>query len=1337
MNTIGSILLNLCGLFVVGLLASGLQNRRAETNQPYQVILPERVEPWISRTGSDRSKRQAEQLVHYLLPTRDRDLLLTLRPETRFLSPGWVIERRGSPINRTQRMVGRLPNDGHCFYRGYVHNVSSSSLALSTCGGRLMGIIRMNGEDSLIEPVRGAKGDKRGRRPHLLYKRSTIETHGREGKCGNKDDVARALKYRAEWEKKKKKKKKKTNWRSKRSVSVERNVETLVVADKAMVEYYSDEDIETYILTVMNMVSSLYHDASIGNAINVILVRLILLENEEQEKEELYISHHADNTLKSFCKWQKYINPKDENHPHHHDVAILLTRYNICTRVNEPCSTLGLAEVAGMCQPHRSCNVNEDTGLALAYTIAHELGHNFGMSHDGPHNGCQAPLGERQHVMSPHLNSDASPFVWSNCSRTEITKFLDRDWGSCLDDEPSDHDFTFPVVPPGTMYNSHHQCRLQYGPEAEYCEGIEDVCQTLWCRQDNKCVTRLEPAADGTLCDKNKWCYMGKCTVIGEKPETINGEWGSWSPWSKCSRTCGAGVMHSERHCDNPMPGNGGQYCIGERKRYRICNTENCPENSISFRAVQCSEFDDIPYKEQMYTWLPVSTPLTPCQLHCKPKGKFFSVMLSDTAKDGTPCNPGTNDMCINGKCRNVACDWGIDSNAQEDRCGICHGDGTQCQTLHGNFLQKKGLGYVEILTIPKGARNFRIEELGDANNYIAIQDNNGEFQLNGQWFIQWSGEYPVAGTIFYYNREGEKETLHAPGPTNQQVHILLLFQTENPGLSFEYTIPNKNITRKPEFHWQYTDWSVCSATCNGGIQVSRARCLEKEAGLVEDKYCTSLNKPSDITRICNKHQCPARWWAGPWQHCSVSCGSNGIRKRTVICIRSLGPDEQIALLDEDCDTYDRPSDIEPCHHKHPCFRNAHWETGEWTNVCNGDPCNYQSRHVYCNIPNGFCNEKNKPISRRKCGNITCGVWVIGNWSECSKSCGSGFKIRNITCQGGEACQQVTKPAKKMACNEQSCLSTNTTHFLNVIKKANNEESNHKHRHHHGEVKPEEEENGETRSDKVAKDIVVVPLYEVPDHRNENLKVYNEIDDTVFKIRKEPPIVPEGNNLNHKPNNQKYEWQVTTWEECSKPCDGGIRTRQALCFDVVTKHMVVSELCDPFEMPSLEESCNLEPCLDWILTEWSKCSAHCDEGLQHREVYCLEENKCNLETKPIQSRTCLLKPCLQWIAGSWSQCSTTCGEGYQRRHVKCVNLTTQALQTGCLLEEKPIQQQTCINEECVDYNSAFSQCQDKLEVTLCQSLRHMCNTWYFKVKCCHTCNKQINSKRRTYRNRKA
>lgn len=73
-----------------------------------------------------------------------------------------------------------------------------------------------------------------------------------------------------------------------------------------------------------------------------------------------------------------------------------------------------------------------------------------------------------------------------------------------------------------------------------------------------------------------QWCVMGRCVTMGERPAAINGEWGSWSSWSQCTRSCGAGTQMAERHCDNPAPANGGRYCTGDRKRYRICNTEVC-----------------------------------------------------------------------------------------------------------------------------------------------------------------------------------------------------------------------------------------------------------------------------------------------------------------------------------------------------------------------------------------------------------------------------------------------------------------------------------------------------------------------------------------------------------------------------------------------------------------------------------------------------------------------------------------------------------------------------------------------------------------------------------------
>ena len=111
----------------------------------------------------------------------------------------------------------------------------------------------------------------------------------------------------------------------------------------------------------------------------------------------------------------------------------------------------------------------------------------------------------------------------------------------------------------------------------------------------------------------------------------MDGEWGEWGAWSDCTRTCGAGLSSSARMCDNPAPAHGGKYCVGERRRYRVCNLDvsstgstlsigidpiitnrcnlliqPCPEHSPSYRAVQCSAYNPLPYKGDNHTWLPV-----------------------------------------------------------------------------------------------------------------------------------------------------------------------------------------------------------------------------------------------------------------------------------------------------------------------------------------------------------------------------------------------------------------------------------------------------------------------------------------------------------------------------------------------------------------------------------------------------------------------------------------------------------------------------------------------------------------------------------------------------------
>lgn len=46
-----------------------------------------------------------------------------------------------------------------------------------------------------------------------------------------------------------------------------------------------------------------------------------------------------------------------------------------------------------------------------------------------------------------------------------------------------------------------------------------------------------------------------------------------------------------------------GKYCLGERRRYKICNIPACGQEEPSFRHVQCSHFNALPYKGRFYKW--------------------------------------------------------------------------------------------------------------------------------------------------------------------------------------------------------------------------------------------------------------------------------------------------------------------------------------------------------------------------------------------------------------------------------------------------------------------------------------------------------------------------------------------------------------------------------------------------------------------------------------------------------------------------------------------------------------------------------------------------------------
>ncbi|XP_055955253.1 A disintegrin and metalloproteinase with thrombospondin motifs 16 [Patella vulgata] len=383
------------------------------------------------------------------------------------------------------------------------------------------------------------------------------------------------------------------------TTNLRQTVETLVVADKTMVWRHGRHNITTYILSILNIVSKLFEDNSLGKPVEILLVGLVVLETDEPG---LHISHHADYTLNSFCQWQSTLSDATGRR---HDHAILLTGLDICSNKNAPCDTLGFAPINGMCNPLRSCIMNEDTGLATAFTVTHEIGHNFGMFHDGEGNNCKRGAGN---IMSPTLTGRNGLFQWSSCSRNYFLKFLNTIQSNCLSDRPTYiQEFKFPDKLPGELYDATTQCKWLFGPTAKVCSyefGKLQVCKSLWCYKGNKmCETKFLPAAEGTKCGVGMWCRHSKCEKKPlQKPKEINGGWSPWTPWTRCSRTCGGGIQKRNRKCNNPKPKYNGKPCIGELVMFSLCNTQACT-GSTDFRSEQCQEFDKKLFRGWFYNW--------------------------------------------------------------------------------------------------------------------------------------------------------------------------------------------------------------------------------------------------------------------------------------------------------------------------------------------------------------------------------------------------------------------------------------------------------------------------------------------------------------------------------------------------------------------------------------------------------------------------------------------------------------------------------------------------------------------------------------------------------------
>ncbi|XP_066977995.1 papilin isoform X16 [Macrobrachium rosenbergii] len=666
-----------------------------------------------------------------------------------------------------------------------------------------------------------------------------------------------------------------------------------------------------------------------------------------------------------------------------------------------------------------------------------------------------------------------------------------------------------------------------------------------------------------------------------EENEVERGPWGPWSAISPCSRSCGGGVAYRSRDCRGSSP----DACSGKSKKYESCNVNPCPAGSKDYRGEQCARFDNVPFEGKYYNWVPylddpakcelncqpeeqswvpyLKAPKK-CELNCQPQGERFYYRHAPKVVDGTPCDTEGLDICVDGRCMPVGCDKILGSSAKEDKCRVCGGDGSTCNTITGEFTKETlTQGYNDIVLIPAGATNIYVEELRGSNNYLAVRNMTGYFYLNGNWRIDFPRAMQFAGTTVHYERKANggglfaPEILRAKGPTTENLIIVMLYQEQNPGITYEYSVPKEITQAEAEtYDWFYGTYGECSVTCGGGHMSRNVSCARTSDFVPVAEYLCDPRLKPEANTTCNEHPCQASWQTGDWTPCTTSCGTAGWQFRHVYCGQTFAEGRLSIVNSFICERHaPHPQTVRQCNTQEEC---ASWHVGSWT------PCNKlcgvgrQQRKVQCHIvrddkinelEDHHCQEE-KPETERTCENIPCGGvdWVASDWTGCDNGCGLEQESRSVLCVSNKGkvvdedfCSTYRMPEVKRACN----LSTICEYRWYASEWS--------------ECSAECGEGVQTRHVMCGKrDADGVTL--VPD--------VNCDKDTRF-------------NSTEKCNGTgkcEGNWFAGPWSRCTKECGGGTKHRKIFCY--VGNKQATARQCDGNIIPYSIETCNNTPCVE-------------------------------------------------------------------------------------------------------------------------------------------------------------